>query len=85
MQTLFEILIIFLLLILNGVFSMTELAMVSARKVRLQQRAEDGESAARHALELAENPNRLLSTIQIGITLISVLTGALGGATWPNA
>lgn len=81
MQTLFEILIIFLLLILNGVFSMTELAMVSARKVRLQQRAEDGESAARHALELAENPNRLLSTIQIGITLISVLTGALGGAT----
>ncbi|NMB69442.1 MAG: HlyC/CorC family transporter [Chloroflexi bacterium] len=81
MQTLLEILIIFLLLILNGIFSMTELAMVSARKVRLQQRAEDGESAARHALELAENPNRLLSTIQIGITLIGVLTGALGGAT----
>jgi len=81
MQTLFEILIIFLLLILNGVFSMTELAMVSARKVRLQQRAEDGERAAKNALELAENPNRLLSTIQIGITLISILTGALGGAT----
>ena len=81
MQTLLEI---FLLLILNGVFSMTELAMVSARKVRLQQRAEDGESAARHALELAENPNRLLSTIQIGITLIGVLTGALGGATLAN-
>lgn len=81
MQTLFEILIIFLLLILNGVFSMTELAMISARKVRLQQRAEDGERAAKQALDLAENPNRLLSTIQIGITLISVLTGALGGAT----
>ncbi len=81
MQTLFEILIIFLLLILNGVFSMTELAMISARKVRLQQRAEDGDRAAKQALDLAENPNRLLSTIQIGITLISVLTGALGGAT----
>lgn len=81
MQTLFEILIIFLLLILNGVFSMTELAMISARKVRLQQRAEDGDRAAKQALDLAENPNRLLSTIQVGITLISVLTGALGGAT----
>ncbi|MRR52711.1 MAG: HlyC/CorC family transporter, partial [Rhodocyclaceae bacterium] len=81
MQTVIAILIIFLLLVLNGVFSMTELAMVSARKVRLQQRAEEGDRAARDALDLAENPNRLLSTIQIGITLIGVLTGALGGAT----
>ncbi len=80
-QTLIEILIIFLLLLLNGVFSMTELAMVSARKVRLQQRADEGDTAAKEALDLAENPNRLLSTIQIGITLIGVLTGALGGAT----
>ncbi|GAP13882.1 hemolysins [Longilinea arvoryzae] len=80
-QTLIEILIIFLLLLLNGVFSMTELAMVSAHKVRLQQRADEGENAAQEALDLAENPNRLLSTIQIGITLIGVLTGALGGAT----
>lgn len=81
MQTLIEILVIFLLLLLNGVFSMTELAMVSARKVRLQQRADEGDQAAKEALDLAENPNRLLSTIQIGITLIGVLTGALGGAT----
>jgi putative hemolysin len=80
-QTLIEILIIFFLLVLNGVFSMTEIALVSARKVRLQQRAEEGDRAAKDALDLAENPNRLLSTIQIGITLIGVLTGALGGAT----
>lgn len=79
--TLIEILVIFLLLVLNGVFSMTEIALVSARKVRLQQRAEEGDRSARDALDLAENPNRLLSTIQIGITLIGVLTGALGGAT----
>jgi len=80
-MVLIEILIIFLLLIANGVFAMTEIALVSARKVRLQQRADEGDLAAKEALELAENPNRLLSTIQIGITLIGVLTGALGGAT----
>ena len=80
-MALIEILIIFLLLIANGVFAMTEIALVSARKVRLQQRADEGDLAAKEALELAENPNRLLSTIQIGITLIGVLTGALGGAT----
>ena len=80
-MALIEILIIFLLLIANGVFAMTEIALVSARKVRLQQRADEGDLAAKEALELAENPNRLLSTTQIGITLIGVLTGALGGAT----
>jgi putative hemolysin len=80
-MVLIEILIIFLLLVLSGVFAMTEIALVSARKVRLQQRADEGDLAAKEALELAENPNRLLSTTQIGITLIGVLTGALGGAT----
>ena len=76
-----EIFLIFILLLANGVFAMSEIAMVSARKVRLQQKAEEGNKAARTALELAENPNRFLSTVQIGITLIGILAGALGGAT----
>lgn len=75
-----EILVIILLLLINGVFAMAEIALVSARKVRLQQLAEDGNAAARIALELAESPNRLLSTVQIGITLIGIFSGALGGA-----
>ncbi len=76
-----EIILIFLLLVANGVFAMSEIAMVSARKVRLQQKADDGNPAAVAALELAETPNRFLSTVQIGITLIGILAGALGGAT----
>jgi putative hemolysin len=75
-----EILIIILLLLINGMFAMAEIAMVSVRKVRLQQLAEDGNAAAKTALELAESPNRLLSTVQIGITLIGIFSGALGGA-----
>lgn len=77
----FEILVIFLLLLLNGVFAMSELAMVSARKVRLQQKAEEGNKSAQTALEMAESPNRFLSTVQIGITLVGIMAGALGGAT----
>lgn len=76
-----EITLILLLIFLNGFFSMSEIALVSARKVRLQQRAEKGEKAARWALSLRHPVNRLLSTVQIGITLVGVLTGALGGAT----
>jgi putative hemolysin len=76
-----EILLIFILLLANGVFAMAEISMVSARKVRLQQKADDGDKAAKAALEMADEPNRFLSTIQIGITLISVFTGAVGGAT----
>jgi len=76
-----EILFIFILILFNGFFSMSEIALVSARKVRLQQRVEDGDEAAKHALQLLAAPNRLLSTVQIGITLVGVLTGALGGAT----
>jgi putative hemolysin len=76
-----EALIIVVLIIVNGLFAMSEIAVVSARKVRLQQRAEDGNPGARVALELAEAPDRFLSTVQIGITLIGVLAGAFGGAT----
>ncbi len=76
-----EVILIFLLIILNGVFAMAELALVSARKVRLQQRADDGDRGARAAIELAEDPNRLLSTVQVGITLVGILVGAVGGAT----
>ncbi len=76
-----EVLIVLLLLILNGGFSMSEMAIVSARRVRLQRLAEGGNRQARLALALADEPNKLLATIQIGITTIGILSGALGGAT----
>jgi len=75
-----ELLIIFLLVLANGVFAMSEIAVVAARKVRLQQRAEDGDERARTALALAHDPNKFLSTVQFGITLVGVLAGAYGGA-----
>jgi len=77
----FEVLLIFVLLILNGIFSMSELAVVSARRIRLQQSAENGSKGAQAALDLAENPSHFLSTVQIGITLVGILAGAFGGAT----
>ena len=80
-----EIVIIILLIIANGVFAMSETAFVSARKVRLQQRANEGDKKAAAALELANSPNRLLSTVQLGITLIGILAGAFGGATVSEA
>lgn len=76
-----ELIVIVVLLLANGVFAMTEIAVVSARKVRLRQRADRGDPRARAALELAESPNRFLATVQIGITLVGILTGAFGGAT----
>ncbi len=76
-----EILFIFLLILLNGLFAMSEMAVVSSRKARLQQRANEGDDNARAALDLANAPNDLLSTIQVGITLIGILAGAFGGAT----
>lgn len=76
-----EIVLVLLLLVVNGVFAMSEIAVVSSRKARLQQRAEAGDVGARRALELAENPNRFLSTVQVGITMVGVLAGAFGGAT----
>ncbi|HEY9660576.1 MAG TPA: hemolysin family protein, partial [Allocoleopsis sp.] len=76
-----EILIIFLLMIANGLFAMSEMAIVSVRRARLQELAEQGNVQAKTALELANSPNRFLSTVQIGITLIGILAGAFGGAT----
>jgi putative hemolysin len=76
-----QIVIILLLLLLNGVLAMAELAIVSARKARLQQRAEAGSAGARAALELANAPTHFLSTVQVGITLVGILAGAFGGAT----
>lgn len=80
-QVAFEIVIIILLLVVNGVFAMAEIAVVSARKTRLRRMADQGSAKARIALELAESPNRFLSTVQIGITLVGVFAGAFGGAT----
>lgn len=76
-----EVLFILLLIILNGIFSMSETALVSSRKLRLQQQAEEGHENAAAALELANDPNRFLATVQFGITLIGTLTGVFGGAT----
>src|SRR5262245_51929710 len=76
-----EILILVLLIMMNGLFSLAEMAVVSARKARLQQRAEEGSRGAKTALALAVQPTRFLSTVQIGITLIGILSGTLGGAT----
>jgi putative hemolysin len=77
----FEVLLIILLVFANGIFAMSEMAIVSARKARLQQLANDGDAKAQAALELANSPDRFLSTVQIGITLVGILAGAFGGAT----
>ena len=76
-----DIFLLFILFLLNGVFAMSELAIASARKTRLQQWAEEGDERAAVALRLAEHPNRFLATVQIGITLIGIVTGFYGGAT----
>lgn len=75
-----EIVIILLLVAANGVFAMSEISVVAARKIRLQQRADAGDQRARLALKLANNPQQFLSTVQVGITLVGVLAGAYGGA-----
>lgn len=74
-----EILIIALLILLNGVFSMAEIALVSARKARLEAQANKGDKKAKDALALANHPDHFLSTVQIGITLIGILTGIYSG------
>ena len=78
---LFEIIIILSLILANGLFSMAEMAVVSSQKTRLRQNASAGDAGAKVALELANNPNQLLSAVQIGISLIAILTGAYSGAT----
>ena len=75
-----EIFLIFVLLIINGLFSMSEIAVVSARRARLQNRAAEGDLGSQTAIELADQPNKFLATVQIGITLVGVLSGAFGGA-----
>jgi CBS domain containing-hemolysin-like protein len=74
-----EIFIILFLILLNGVFSMSEIAMVSSRKSRLEAAAKKGDKSAQKALDLANNPGKFLSTVQIGITLIGILTGIYSG------
>lgn len=76
-----EIIIILVLILLNGLFALSEFAIVSARKSRLQQRADEGDARAAAALGLANEPTSFLSTIQIGITLVGILAGAYSGAT----
>ena len=75
-----EIAILFALILLNGLFAMSEIALVTARKVRLQKLIDEGDSGAAAAVKLGEDPTRFLSTIQIGITSIGVLNGIVGEA-----
>lgn len=75
-----DIAIIFGLILLNGLFAMSEIALVSSRQVRLQQAADNGSDGAKAALRLAKEPTRFLSTVQVGITLIGILAGAFGEA-----
>ena len=75
----FELVVVIVLNVFNGFFSASEIAIVSSRRGRLQQRAENGNAGAQAALELTEQPNRFLATVQVGITLIGVFTAAFGG------
>ena len=77
-----EFLLIVLLIVLNGLFAMSELALAASRKARLLAMAEAGDGGARKALELLDNPNQFLSTVQVGITSIGVLNGIVGEAAF---
>src|SRR5215204_3618077 len=81
MDVALDIAILCILFLLNGFFAMAEMAMVSSRRIRLQQMAEEGKRGAAQALALANNPGAFLSSVQVGITLIGILSGAFGGAT----
>lgn len=83
-QVVLEVGVVLVLIAANGAFAMSELAIVSARRTRLRRAAEGGDAGSRVALELAENPNRFLSTVQVGITLVGTLAGVYGGATLAN-
>jgi putative hemolysin len=76
-----EYFIILFLLILNGLFAMSEIALVSSKRARLEEKAKKGNSGAKIALKLLEEPERFLSTVQIGITLVGIIAGAFGGLT----
>src|SRR3990167_6339845 len=75
-----EIALLFVLILINGLFAMSEIALVTARKTRLQKLMDEGDSGAQAAIKLGEDPTRFLSTIQIGITSIGVLNGIVGEA-----
>ncbi len=79
-----EIIVLGILIFINGVLAMSEAALVASRKARLQQRLNEGDKASGAVLHLLEKPNVFLSTVQIGITLISVMAGAFGGATFAS-
>lgn len=76
----FEICVILGLILVNGIFAMSEIAVVTAKKARLKKWAEEGSGSAQTALDMARNPNRFLSTVQVGITLVGIIAGAYGGA-----
>lgn len=76
-----ELTLILLLILANGLFAMSEIALVSSRKARLNRLAAEGSKGAKAALELAKDPTQFLSAVQVGITLIGIVTGAYGGAT----
>ena len=77
-----DLLLIVFLTLLNGVFAMSELALTASRKARLNAMAQDGDNGAQAALTLLGNPNRFLSTVQVGITSIGVLNGIVGEAAF---
>ena len=79
-----EIVIIVLLILLNGAFAMSELALAASRKGRLKSMAEEGDGGAKAALSLLDNPNQFLSTVQVGITSIGVLNGIVGEAAFSD-
>src|SRR5690606_18895641 len=74
-----ESLVILVLILANGLFAMSEIALVSSRKARLQQLAEEGDAKARKAYDLISEPGKFLATVQVGITLVGTLAGAYGG------
>ncbi|MBL8100823.1 MAG: HlyC/CorC family transporter [Anaerolineales bacterium] len=76
-----EIVVILILVLINGILAMSEAALVASRKARLQQKVSEGNKSASLAIKLLEDPNIFLSAVQIGITLIGILAGAVGGAT----
>ena len=76
-----DLLVILALILMNGVFAMSELALVSAKRLRLEKRSAEGSTGAQAALQLADNPSNFLSTVQVGITLIGIFNGAFGEAS----
>ena len=80
-NVIFEVVLIIILIILTGILSMAELAVVSTKKAKLEKLLHEGHKNAQIIIDFAEDPNQFLSTVQIGITLIGILTGAYGGAT----